>query len=65
MLRDNGENGKNLLVNDFRYKDRDFILIDESHNLRNPSTQRYKVVETFLATGKQDKRLSAVIFNFR
>lgn len=53
MLRDDGENGENRLINDFRYKDRDFILIDESHNLRNPSTQRYKIVETFLATGKQ------------
>jgi len=53
MLREDGENGENLLINDFRYKDRDFILIDESHNLRNPSTQRYKIVETFLATGKQ------------
>ncbi|MDD5204043.1 MAG: phospholipase D-like domain-containing protein [Desulfobacterales bacterium] len=38
---------------DFRYKDRDFVLIDESHNLRHPDTQRYKVVQTFLSTGRR------------
>ena len=34
------------------YRDRDFVLIDESHNLRYPDTQRYKVVEAFLASGR-------------
>ena len=28
-------------------------LIDESHNFRHPDTQRYKVVEAFLATGRR------------
>ncbi|MFP4119685.1 hypothetical protein [Coleofasciculus sp.] len=32
MLRDDGENGENLLLNDFRYKDRDFILIPVNAN---------------------------------
>lgn len=35
------------------YRDRDFVLIDESHNLRHPDTQRYKVVQTFLSTGRR------------
>ena len=48
---DNG--GANLLLDDVKYKDRDFLLIDESHNLRYPDTQRYKVVQAFLATGRR------------
>ena len=47
------------LQNDFRYKDRDFILIDESHHLRNQGTQRYRVLETFLAAGKRCCLLTA------
>lgn len=35
----------NILI----YKDRNFVLIDESHNLRHQDTQRYKVVQNFLA----------------
>ncbi len=45
-------NGNNILLNDVRFKDRDFLLVDESHNFRHPDTQRYKVVESFLASGK-------------
>jgi superfamily II DNA/RNA helicase len=52
MLKEDEGDVKTLL-NDFRYKDRDFVLIDESHNLRNNSTQRYKVVEAFLGAGKR------------
>lgn len=52
-------NGRSPLLKDFRYKDRDFILIDESHHLRNHGTQRYKVLETFLATGKRCCLLTA------
>jgi hypothetical protein len=36
-----------------RYPDRDFVLIDESHNLRHSDTQRYKVVQTYLSTGRR------------
>ena len=36
-----------------KYKDRDFVLIDESHNFRYPDTQRYKIVQQFLATGRR------------
>lgn len=35
------------------YKDRDFVLVDESHNFRNPDTQRYKVLQEFLKDGKR------------
>lgn len=53
MLKEDDDRDVKTLLNDFRYKDRDFILIDESHNLRNHNTQRYKVVEAFLAAGKR------------
>jgi hypothetical protein len=45
-------NGGNLLLDDMKFRDRDFLLIDESHNFRYPDTQRYKVVEAFLASGR-------------
>ncbi|MCC5627689.1 phospholipase D-like domain-containing protein [Nostoc sphaeroides CHAB 2801] len=59
MLKEDDESGFKVLLDDFKYKDRDFVLIDESHNLRNHTTQRYKVVETFLATGKRCCLLTA------
>jgi len=52
-LRDDTEGTANFLLNDIKYRDRDFVLIDESHNLRYPDTQRYKVVQAFLATGRR------------
>jgi len=33
------------------YKDRDFVLIDESHNFRHHSSQRYEVLADFLSRG--------------
>ncbi|KJH72188.1 helicase-related protein [Aliterella atlantica] len=59
LLKEDDENGVMVLLDDFRYKDRDFVLIDESHNLRNNTTQRYKVLETFLAAGKRCCLLTA------
>jgi superfamily II DNA/RNA helicase/HKD family nuclease len=53
MLKEDDENGIKILLDDFRFKDRDFVLVDESHNLRNHTTQRYKVVEAFLGAGKR------------
>ena len=41
------------ILDDVIYRDRDFVLVDESHNFRHPDTQRYKVLQTFLATGKR------------
>lgn len=59
LLREDDESGFKVLLDDFKYKDRDFVLIDESHNLRNNTTQRYKVLETFLAAGKRCCLLTA------
>ncbi|BCW98716.1 MAG: hypothetical protein KatS3mg024_1543 [Armatimonadota bacterium] len=50
---------KYLDPNDGLYRDRDFVLIDESHNLSNPETQRYRAVEAFLATQKKCCMLTA------
>src|SRR5690606_37767427 len=37
------------------YSNYDVILIDESHNFRNPATGRYQNLMKLLATGKADK----------
>ena len=42
---------RNILVDDFRYRDRDFVLIDESHNFRNDDTQRYRLLDEYLSAG--------------
>ena len=49
-----GEDGSiTFLLDDIKYRDRNFVLIDESHNFRYPDTQRYKVMQNFLATGRR------------
>ncbi|MBN2562804.1 MAG: helicase [Phycisphaerae bacterium] len=52
-LREDEVDGVTRLLKDFHYKERDFVLVDESHNLRHPDTQRYRVVQTFLSTGRR------------
>jgi len=52
-LREDDETAVNLLLKDTKYRDRDFVLIDESHNFRYPDTQRYKLVQQFLSTGRR------------
>ncbi len=59
LLRDNAESDFNFLLTDSLYKDRDFVLIDESHNLRNPGTQRYQLVQSFIGTGRKCCLLTA------
>ncbi len=54
MLKSDSEQGLRTLLEDEKYKHRDFVLIDESHHLRNYGTQRYKVLQEYLAAG--DKR---------
>jgi superfamily II DNA or RNA helicase len=49
-LRGDDDGAFNYLLNEAKY--RDFVLVDESHNFRNPDTQRYKVLQAFLADGK-------------
>lgn len=53
FLREDDDAGVAKLLNDIKFRDRDFVLIDESHNLRHPDTQRYKVVQAFLQTGRR------------
>jgi superfamily II DNA or RNA helicase len=52
-LREDDEAAANFLLKDTRFRDRDFILMDESHNFRYPDTQRYKVIQQFLSTGRR------------
>ncbi len=59
FLREDEQDGVTRLLNDIKFKDRDFVLMDESHNLRHPDTQRYKVVQTFLSTGRRCCLLTA------
>ncbi len=51
-LRENDNESMNMLFEDVRFKDRDFLLIDESHNFCHPDTQRYKIMQGFLSAGK-------------
>lgn len=48
-----GDGEANILLQDVKYRDRDFVLIDESHNFRYSDTQRYKVMQSFLQTGRR------------
>jgi len=51
LLREDGERGAEWMLHDERYRYRDFVLVDESHNFRNTNSQRYHVLEAFLSTG--------------
>ena len=51
FLYESGDGSGNILLDDSRYKDRDFVLLDESHNFRYPDTQRYKLLQAYLSTG--------------
>lgn len=53
MLQE-GERGVDLLT-DPRYRDRDFVLIDESHNFRNTTNQRYRELERFIQANPERK----------
>jgi superfamily II DNA or RNA helicase len=48
-----GDGGQNPLLDDYRYRDRDFVLIDESHALRNPGTQRYDLIREYVSRGRR------------
>jgi len=53
LLREGDDDNWNFLHEEDRYRDRDFILIDESHNFRHSSPQRYKVLQDFIHTGSR------------
>ena len=52
-LRERDDRPVQYLREEVIYRDRDFLLVDESHNFRYADTQRYKMVEAFLETGKK------------
>jgi len=52
-LRERDDRPAQYLREEVIYRDRDFLLVDESHNFRYADTQRYKMVEAFLETGKK------------
>ncbi len=58
-LKEAEDGSFNALLDDVRYRERDFVLVDESHNLRYPDTQRYKVLQTFLSSGRRCVFLTA------
>lgn len=49
ILSSDEANARNLLFEN--YENRDFLLVDESHNFRNPGTQRYRILQEFLTRG--------------
>jgi len=53
MLKEAEEAGRNLLLEDVMYRERNFILIDESHNFRHQTTQRYKILQSYLGAGSR------------
>ena len=48
-LFENTNGSGNLLLDSPKYKDRDFVLVDESHNFRYTGTQRYKLLQDYMA----------------
>ncbi|HQE92157.1 MAG TPA: helicase-related protein [Anaerolineae bacterium] len=53
MLREDDQYGPEWMLHDERYRYRDFVLVDESHNFRNTDNQRYRVLQSYLATGER------------
>lgn len=51
MLREDEHYGAEWMLHDERYRHRDLVLIDESHNFRNTDNQRYRVMQSYLSTG--------------
>ncbi len=50
FLREDERHGVEWMLHDERFRYRDFVLVDESHNFRNTDSQRYRVLESFLST---------------
>lgn len=59
LLKEDDAGQIDFLLREVKYRDRDFVLIDESHNFRNPDSQRFKVLQAFLATGRKCCLLTA------
>ncbi len=53
MLHEDEQHGPEWMLYDELYRHRDFVLVDESHNFRNAGSQRYRVLQSYLATGER------------
>ncbi len=51
QLKSDDGSGPASILDETKYKDRDFVLIDESHNFRHHGSQRYEVLQDYLAKG--------------
>lgn len=51
LLKSGDGNSSVSILDGIKYKDRDFVLIDESHNFRHHTSQRYEVLQDYLAKG--------------
>lgn len=63
-LLQSGERGVDI-GSDERYRNRDFVLIDESHTFRHHSTQKYEELSNFLGRGQRVCLLTATPRNTR
>ena len=52
FLKESEDGNPDFLTGHAIYRNCDLLLMDESHNLRHSDTQRYRVVQAFLASGK-------------
>ncbi len=50
MLREDQDSDAEWMLRDERYRYRDLVLVDESHNFRNPDSQRYRALQSYLST---------------
>ncbi|MFZ5917985.1 MAG: helicase-related protein [Chloroflexota bacterium] len=51
LLREDEQHNPEWMLHDDRFRYRDLVLVDESHNFRHTDNQRYRVLESYLATG--------------
>ncbi len=52
-LREDRMGETKRLLEDELYADRDFVLVDESHNFRYSDTQRYQILQDYLHQGRK------------
>ena len=51
LLREDDQHGPEWMLHDALFRDRDFVLLDESHNFRHTDNQRYRVLQSYLSGG--------------
>lgn len=63
LLREGSREAAALSLQTDELRHREVVLIDESHMFRNPGTQKYQLLETFLAAGRKVVMLTATPMN--